>query len=220
MYPLQGEDQVQLPHVSGILKLAPAELGQVEIAENVEAMIHADDYYVAAFAQPDPVGTRRIPGACGIAAAMEPDHHRTLAAVLETLESRRSGSGSLHSLHSAAPAERVAAPSRAPSHRRPVWGLRAGLGACGPQRQSIANTRPRLGRESGHETALGCVVAIGNAFEDVDAVVDVPPDLPEFCRSHWSFGGPSFAWKAARLPPLPDSIPGAPNDGLVQVGQS
>ena len=56
-YPSAARDQVQLPHVSGIFELASAKLRQVEIAENVEAVIDADHHDVAAFAQPDSVGT-------------------------------------------------------------------------------------------------------------------------------------------------------------------
>ena len=66
-----------------------AELGQIQIAERVQPMVDGDDDDVAAAAESRAVGFDLVAGAARIGAAVEPDHHRTLARRREAPASRR-----------------------------------------------------------------------------------------------------------------------------------
>ena len=79
--PFERGDNVEHAHVGGVGVLRTV-VGEVEVAENVEAMVDADHDHVAAVGQAFAVvGWQLLSGAGGVAAAVQPEHDRTLAVV-------------------------------------------------------------------------------------------------------------------------------------------
>ena len=71
--PLEGEDEVELAGVAGVFK-AGCEVGEVEVAEGVEAVVDGDDDDVAAAGEAGSVVELGVDGAVGVRAAVDVDH--------------------------------------------------------------------------------------------------------------------------------------------------
>src|SRR5581483_341845 len=80
-HPLQGKDGVEHAGVAAAAELRPADIGEVQVAEGVEAVVDRDYDDVVA---PGQVGAA-VPafgaGPGGETAAVQPDHYRALAAI-------------------------------------------------------------------------------------------------------------------------------------------
>jgi len=61
-----------LSDVARIAEFGSAQLGEIEVPERVEAMIHRNHGDIAAMTEPDSIGERRIRGSRSIAAAVKP----------------------------------------------------------------------------------------------------------------------------------------------------
>src|SRR3546814_14477154 len=61
-----------------------ADVGEVQVAEDVEAVVDRDDDHVLARGEVGAVEARPVGRAVGEGAAVQPDHHRPLHAVVQT----------------------------------------------------------------------------------------------------------------------------------------
>ena len=82
MHPAQRLDDVELADIAAVGE-AGIEVGQVEVAEGVEPVVHRDHDHVAPVRQPVADRVEAVRRAGGIAAAMQPDHHRPLLPVTD-----------------------------------------------------------------------------------------------------------------------------------------
>ena len=82
-HPLRARGPGRAADVARVRQLRPAELGEIEVAERVQAMVDGDDHDVAAAAQARAVGLDLVAGAAREGAAVEPDHHRPLRVVAQ-----------------------------------------------------------------------------------------------------------------------------------------
>jgi len=73
-HPFQRGDHVQRSGIAGLAEPPVAERGQVQMAEDVEALIDADHHHVVASRQAAAPQARRIAVTIGESASMEPDH--------------------------------------------------------------------------------------------------------------------------------------------------
>ncbi|MNM77606.1 hypothetical protein D3C81_894660 [compost metagenome] len=80
-YPVQRLDQIELADIAGIGQCLAAELGQIQVAEQVEAMVDGDDHHVAAPAQVAAVIQRVAARAVVVGAAVDIEQDRPLGAV-------------------------------------------------------------------------------------------------------------------------------------------
>ena len=81
-HPFQGQHDVHHADVSRARVLA-SEARQIEEPEDVQTMIQRDHNYIAAASQIlSVVGEQLLPGACGVATAMQPDHNRPLLVIV------------------------------------------------------------------------------------------------------------------------------------------
>ena len=167
-YPLQGLHQVLLAQVDG-LGILPAQGGQVQIAQDVEAMIDRDHHDVSFPGQRRPFLGRQEDGRSGrITPAMEPDEYRTLLAI----KARRpyieplAVLGTLFVLE--LEAEVIVAGLAAPVHVLALAGLRA-------VHLGFPDTLPWVGVRGRHEPVR---LGIRDAFEGIDPGIVVPHDLP------------------------------------------
>src|SRR6185369_7645007 len=82
-HPLQGKYQIQLPGVSRVGKLRSAKTREIEITKSIETMVYRDDYYIAAAAQTHAVIEWARSRSVVVSAAVNVEHHRTLAPVAQ-----------------------------------------------------------------------------------------------------------------------------------------
>ena len=166
-YPLQGLHQILLTEVDGFGILS-AQGGQVQIAQDVEAVIDRDHHDVSLPGQRRPFLGRQEDGGSGrITPAMEPDEYRALPAV----QARRPDIehlailGTLFVLE--LEAEVIVAGISAPVHVLTLTGLRAvNLG--------FLDALPRVGIRGRHETGgLG----IRDPFEGINPGIVIAHDL-------------------------------------------
>jgi hypothetical protein len=162
--PLECEYEVDLADVAGVAEeivgRGRAKLGEVEVAEEVEAVVESDDDYVSAAGQTDAIVDGTIGGAGGVGSAVDVDEDWALAIVesgcpeieMETVFGV-DGIGFI---------ERGEGGAALPG----MDGLR-GLRAEG---HAVADTGPRLGRDWWSEASGGRVGAVRNAFEDEDSL--------------------------------------------------
>ena len=80
-HPLKRADQIEIADIARGGELLAELFREVEIAEGVEAMVDRDDHNVALLGQIAPVIGGPVARPVGIAAAVEPDHHRALAPI-------------------------------------------------------------------------------------------------------------------------------------------
>ncbi len=78
--PLEARDDVLLSCVAGVREGLAAELREMDEAEDVQPVRDADDDHVVAARQVGAVVRQRGRRSAGVAAAVQPDHHRTRAA--------------------------------------------------------------------------------------------------------------------------------------------
>ncbi len=82
-HPFERGDEVEHPGIAGMRVALAADIGEVQKAEDVEAMVDADHDDIAAPRQVGAVGHRAVARAVGEGAAMQPDHDRPLRAVAD-----------------------------------------------------------------------------------------------------------------------------------------
>ena len=82
-HPFEREHEIEHAGVARFGETRAAEFGEVEVAEDVEAVIHGNHDHVVIARQVGAVGLRARARAGAKAAAVEPDHHRPLAVVAE-----------------------------------------------------------------------------------------------------------------------------------------
>ncbi len=80
---MQRRQHVERAHIAGLGELGPAQLGEMQMTENVEAMVDGDDHDVVMGREDGPVEPRRVGRAIRDGAAMVPDHDGALAAVAD-----------------------------------------------------------------------------------------------------------------------------------------
>ena len=83
-HPLQRRDDVQHAHVAGIRELR-ARRAQIQMPDDVQAMVDAHDDDIAGPRQVRAVVAERRPGPVGVAAPMNPHHHGALASVVHAV---------------------------------------------------------------------------------------------------------------------------------------
>jgi hypothetical protein len=163
--PLESKDEIELPCVAGvpeeIMDHLRREVGEVEIAEEIEPMIQCDHDDVAAASETDAVVDRTVGGAGRVGSAVNIDQDGPLV----TVESR-------------SPEVQVEAIlgvdwvgfvewSEGRAALASVEGLR-GLWAEG---EAIADARPRWGPNRWSETGRGSIGSVGNALENENLLV-------------------------------------------------
>ena len=75
-HPFQRRDQVEHTGIAGLGEALAARLRQIEMAEDVQAMVDRHDHDIVALREPGAVVARRVGRAVRERAAMQPDHHR------------------------------------------------------------------------------------------------------------------------------------------------
>ena len=161
-HPFERGDQVEHAGIAGLGEALAARLRQIEMAEDVQAMVDRHDHDIVALRQPRAVVARRVGRAVRERAAMQPDHHRA-PRVVET--------GRPDMQRQAILAHRQGI-DRAPHGRelRPLLGGRRLRRAAGIGRR-LAHAGPRLGLARRHEAVgAGGRGAVGDALEDMHAV--------------------------------------------------
>ena len=144
---------------------------EIEIAENVEAVVEADNDDVATTREVFTfVGLEFLARACGEAATVEPNHDRAFAIVVDG-GSPDVDTETVFTWLAVVPFEHegglVAIPTGA-------YGLRRDFAVI----ERAANAGPRRRFGGRHETSrAGGSGGVGNAFEDVNAVVGVTADF-------------------------------------------
>ena len=81
--PLEGEDKIELAGVAAVGEVASADIGEVEVAEEIEAMVESDDYDVSALDEVDAVVDRAVAAAGGVGSAVDVDEDGTLSTIAE-----------------------------------------------------------------------------------------------------------------------------------------
>ena len=152
--PAQGQDQIEDADVARIGERLAADLGQEQVAEHVQAVVHGHHRHVAAAAQAGAVGFDLVAGAARVAAGVEPDEHGTLAAVAQA----RRPDVQVQAVF----AHRPAAPT--------------GLGRDRAEGDRVADAGPRRGRKRRLEAPRGGIGAVADALEDLDVAVRQPAD--------------------------------------------
>ena len=179
-HPLQGLHDVEHADVAGVSEFRPADVAQVRVTEGIEPVIDADHDHVAALGEVSAAVDSRGGRALREAAAVQPHHHRPLAAVVDA--------GRIHVQHQAVFAVRHIGRNHKDGEgfarrvdRRRHHGRR-GLGIAlrrqGTKREGIAHTSPLLRAARRHEairTFGGC--SVGNAEKDVDALGSLAAEL-------------------------------------------
>ena len=161
-HPLQCGDQVEHPGIAGLGEALAARLRQIEMAEDVQAMVDGYDHDIVASCEPRAVIAWRVGRAVRERAAMQPDHHRAPCIVQ---------SGRPDMQRQAVLADRQGI-DRSPHGRK----LRALLGGRRLRRATgigdrLAYAGPRLGLARRHEAVgPGRRRAVGDALEDMHAV--------------------------------------------------
>ena len=166
-YPLQGLHQILLTEVDGFGILS-AQGGQVQIAQDVEAVIDRDHHDVSLPGQRRPFLGRQEDGGSGrITPAMEPDEYRTFPAVQARCPhiEHLAVLGTLFVLE--LEAEVIVAGLAAPVHILALAGLRA-------VHLGFPDTLPWVGVRGRHE-AVG--LGIRDSLEGIDPGIVVAHDL-------------------------------------------
>ena len=174
MHPLEGSHQVRVSGIAGVPVLLPIG-GEVQVAQNVQAVVHGDHHHVPKAGKVFPViGHVLNGGAVPEAAAVEPDHHRALGLrvqglgphvqILAVLVLGPIAVGDLHFTRSGFPVQDGA-------------DIAVGKG--------VPNPLPR-GNGLGHLEPFG--VRVLNAMEGIGAVHHKPAQLSSL-RLHHRAGG-------------------------------
>jgi hypothetical protein len=82
-HPAECRDEIQESGVPGMRPDRPAEIGEIQKAKNVKAVVDADDDDIAATRQIGAVGHRPVARAVSKGAAMQPHHDRPLVPVTD-----------------------------------------------------------------------------------------------------------------------------------------
>ena len=214
----ERRDDVLLTRVGGLRELAAEDAAEVQIAEHVQTMVDADADHVVVARQILAGVAGRSATALVVAAAVEPDHDRTLAAVAEAARPH-------------VQVETVLAFSL--GRRRPQWSpehdllVAAGaprLRSVGTVLERVAHAGPRRFAQRRQEPALAAGRrAVGNAEEGVDAVFDLAAEATRARRTAFVSGRSANAW----LTPSPRgrtawaaSSPAARADQTINVRRS
>ena len=152
--PPQGQDQIEDAGVARVGERLAADLGQEQVAEHVQAVVHGHHRHVAAAAQTGAVGFDLVAGAARVAARVEPHEHGTPAAVTQA----RRPDVQVQAVF----AHRPAAPT--------------GLGRDRAEGDRVADAGPRRGRKRRLESPRGGIRAVADALEDLDVAVRQPAD--------------------------------------------
>ncbi len=167
-HPSQRRDDVLLSRVGRLRELAAEDPAEVQVAENVEAMIdaHADHVVIARQVLAGVAG--RAAAALVVAAAVEPDHDRALAAVAEAARPHVQVEAVL------ALSPGGGRPQRSPEHDLLVAAGATGLRSVGTVLERVAHAGPRRFAQRRQEPALAAGRrAVGHTQESVDAVLDL-----------------------------------------------
>ena len=78
-HPLECGHDIQHADIAGLRECVPGEFAEVQITEHIQAVINGDDHDIAAFRQMRTVVLGVRAGADSEAAAVQPDHHGSLA---------------------------------------------------------------------------------------------------------------------------------------------
>ena len=171
-HPLQRGDHVEGAGVAGVGKAFAREIGEMQMAEDVEPLVDRHHDHVVVCSKARPVEPRHVGGAERKGAAVVPDHDRTLAAVGKPARPQVQGEAIL------ALGNRVAR-TRQAGQFRPLLEARRELRRVPGPIERIAHPGPRLGLLRRHETiAAAGRCAIGHASESIDPIDRSAADFP------------------------------------------
>jgi hypothetical protein len=160
-HPLQRRHQIEKAGIAGLGEALAADLRQIKVTEDIQPMVDGYDHDVVASREIGAVVARRVGGAVGESATVQPNHDRTLRIV----ESR---CPDMQRQAVLADGQHV---DRSPN-RGQFRALRSGgsLWRTAGIDGRLAHTDPRFGLAWRHETVgAGGRGAIGNTLEDVHA---------------------------------------------------
>ena len=158
-HPIERGHDVEHAHAAGERELGTGQFAEIGEAENIQAVVDADDHYIVGVREAGAVENGRGAGAGGESAAVEPHHYGAFAVAAyggrEDVE------------HQAVFALRGQAGA--------IGGVLRGGGSIG---ESVADAGPGYGLRWGHEAVLaGGVGAVGDAFENLDVLEDGAADF-------------------------------------------
>ncbi len=186
--PLQDGDQVQQPRVGGTRVFFTAELRQVQVAEDVQAVVVVDHDDVLVPGQVLAlVGEQVLAAAPGKAAAVHEDHHRPPAGAVDLRRPEIHPQAILpRDLLGRAAVQQecvLILVGPVPAVGDHVRGIPAGAGPAVVQR--VADAGPGLGLRGRHEPARAARRSpIGHALEAVDATAAVAAHFARGGRHH------------------------------------
>ena len=163
-HPLERGDDVEQARAARERKVGSHRIAEIGVAKHVEPMIDGHDHDVVRVRETGAVEDAAGAGAAGKSAAVQPDHHRAFASILQA--------GRVDVQHEAVFA---LLSGRSGGGARVAPGLRRG----GAEGERVAGTGPRDGPTRRHEAILSAGGrAVRNALEHIHAVHDEAPDFP------------------------------------------